>query len=170
MGEVKSEERSMNIEKHVVSLELAKKLNKYVKLDTYFYWTKFTYSKGKYILLHRGNEGWSADIEDKIIELYPAPLASELLEILPDAIYLEKYRYYFKMYSSYSWNDNPNRFGIVYYRTPEMNEEYDQNKQTLHREFLEKTTFPDMYVKMLIYLYEQKLLPIIKPEVILDMI
>jgi hypothetical protein len=71
-----------NLEKHVVSLETSKRLNdifKEVFLIPQFYWTKRNMSDALEISYGYGDGRYS--------ERYPAFMASELMEMIPEAIY-----------------------------------------------------------------------------------
>lgn len=86
----------MNIQNHVASLELSKKLAEYVKLDTQFYWCKRP-TIGEYeVVFYEDKRQLEKDYIADRYGLIPAPLASELWEILPHKIrshcYLEVYK------------------------------------------------------------------------------
>lgn len=99
----------MSIENHVVSLELAKQLwEAGIKIDSYFEWSNWGHTSQKpgepiiwhpswgigrnhnHVLHGSGSVGNPELMVRKNIEYYPAPLASELGELLRNGTQIEK--------------------------------------------------------------------------------
>lgn len=80
------------IEQHVTSLELSKKLHEAgLDIETTFYWTP--YMNGELLRwCVSTSRNWKppSPFYDDVID-YPAPLATELLEVLPHHIYIKEH-------------------------------------------------------------------------------
>jgi len=125
----------MNIEPHVASLELSKELEKYVKLDTCFYWVGNGFEPN--VMWEVGSLEDFGNIKPTDKQVFPAPLASEISDIIVGRLQIDRY-----INSGSEW-------GIFWRENMHM-------VCNTHKEY--SSTEVEGYAKMLIYLYENKLI------------
>ena len=122
------------IQNHVVSLDLSKKLVEMgIKIESEYWWIKIG-NTWKVMVVD-----FSCDVRCMDNEKYPAPLASELGEVLPHGYHVW-----------YSDGDGIDAWCCVYFSEPELDCSYEH--------FITADTMPNAMAKMLIYLKEKGLI------------
>jgi len=104
----------MSIENHVVSLEIAKKLKDYLpkEFESCFYFWGDDIKKNIDIVSNSFMKSYLEHHINTDKEFYPAPLLTELLELLPKVIYKESI--YFLQICAFKTEEDKEQFWIYY--------------------------------------------------------